>query len=322
GRTISTPFPVIEYDEAMDLYGTDRPDTRFDMKLTDVSDIMSQSSFNVFTGVTERGGVVKAINVKRGASFSRKELDELNSLIADFDVRGLFWAKIKPDDWQSSLSKYLSPGIKSSTAERLGSEPEDLILFAAGVLKKVNEALGMLRIEIAKRLALAKSDDYSFVWITKFPLLEYSSEEKRYVAVHHPFTSPQEEDVSLLRDKPEAARARSYDLVLNGSEIGGGSIRIHTVDLQNQIFRVLGLKEKEVKEKFGFFLEALSYGAPPHGGMALGFDRLVAIIVGAESLREVIAFPKTQRATCAVTDAPSRVDDNQLEELGISIYCP
>jgi aspartyl-tRNA synthetase len=322
GHTLSTPFLIIDYNEAMDLYGSDKPDIRFDMKLTDLSDIMTHSSFDVFTGIIKKGGVVKAINVQNGASFSRKELDELSSLTADLSAKGLFWAKIKSEGWQSSLSKYLSPDIESSTVERLGSTAGDLIIFIAGEPLKVNQALGALRLELGKKLGFMKDSDYSFVWITKFPLFEYSSEEKRYMAVHHPFTAPAEEDIALLEDRPEAARARAYDLVLNGAEIGGGSIRIHNVDLQNKIFRVLGLKEEEMKDKFGFFLEALSYGAPPHGGMALGFDRLIAIIVGAESLRDVIAFPKTQRATCAVTDAPSKVDDSQLAELDISIHYP
>ena len=319
GCTISTPFPVMDYNEAMNLYGSDKPDTRFDMKLTDLSDIMSHSSFNVFTGIIEGGGVVKAINVKNGASFSRKELDGLGSLTAVLGAKGLFWTKIKPEGWQSSLCKYLSPDIESSIAERMGSKPGDLVIFIAGELLAVNQVLGALRVELGKKLGLMKDNNYSFAWITKFPLFEYSSEEKRYVAVHHPFTAPVEEDIASLEDKPETARARAYDLVLNGAEIGGGSIRIHNVDLQNKIFRVLGLREEEAKDKFGFFLEALTYGAPPHGGMALGFDRLVAIIVGAESLRDVIAFPKTQRATCAVTDAPSKVDDSQLEELNIIV---
>jgi aspartyl-tRNA synthetase len=319
GCTISTPFPVMDYNEAMNLYGSDKPDTRFDMKLTDLSDIMSYSSFNVFTGIIEGGGVVKAINVKDGASFSRKELDGLSSLTAALGAKGLFWAKIKPEGWQSSLCKYLSPDIESSITERLGSTSGDLIIFIAGEILTVNQVLGALRVELGKKLGLMKDSDYSFVWITKFPLFEYSSGEKRYMAVHHPFTAPVEEDIASLEGKPETARARAYDLVLNGAEIGGGSIRIHNVDLQNKIFRVLGLRKEEAKDKFGFFLEALTYGAPPHGGMALGFDRLVAIIVGAESLRDVIAFPKTQRATCAVTDAPSKVDDTQLEELDIII---
>jgi len=319
---VSTPFPVIEYNKAMNLYGSDRPDIRFGMELMDLSDLLRSSDFRVFKEVIEQGGVVKAINVEKGAAFSRKELDELNSIVPDSGARGFFWAKVKSDSWQSTLNKFLAPDIKSAVEQRIGAKEGDLILFVPDKLQTANEALGLLRTEISKRLGLVKDETYSFVWVTRFPLLEYDSDEKRYVAVHHPFTSPLEEDIPLLMKRPEAARARSYDLVLNGAEIGGGSVRIHTIELQNQIFRILGLGKEEIKEKFGFFLEALSYGAPPHAGIALGFDRLVAIMTGAESLRDVIAFPKTLRATCAVTDAPSKVKNEQLAELGISLLYP
>jgi len=306
----------------MDIYGSDKPDTRFNMELMDFSDLLKSSGFKVFTDVLEGGGVVKALVVKGGASFSRKDLDDLNCMVIDSGVKGLFWAKLQPDGWQSSLAKFLALDCRGAVEEKLGATEGDLILFVADMAHIANEALGLLRIEIGKRLDLAKDGTYSLVWVTRFPLLEYNSEENRYVAVHHPFTAPLEEDIPLLAERPEAVRARSYDLVLNGEEIGGGSVRIHSLGLQNQIFRALGLGEKEVREKFGFFLEALSYGAPPHAGIALGFDRLVAIMVGAESLRDVIAFPKTQRATCAVTDAPSKVDRDQLAELGLSLTPP
>ena len=319
---VSTPFPIIEYKKALDLYGSDRPDIRFGMELMDLSDLLRSSGFRVFKEMIEQGGVVKAINVEKGASFSRKELDELNSIVTDSGARGLFWAKVKSDGWQSTLAKFMAPDIRSAVEQRLGTKEGDLILFVSDKSQTANEALGLLRTEISKRLGLVKGETYSFVWVTRFPLLEYNRDEKRYVAVHHPFTSPLEEDIPLLMKRPEAARARSYDLVLNGAEIGGGSVRIHTIELQNQIFRILGLGKEEVKEKFGFFLEALSYGAPPHAGIALGFDRLVAIMAGAESLRDVIAFPKTQRATCAVTESPSKVNNDQLTELGISLIYP
>jgi aspartyl-tRNA synthetase len=319
---ISRPIPRIEYKKAMDLYGSDRPDIRFGMELVDVSDLLRSSTFNAFTKVIEEGGVVKAINVEKGASFSRKELDELNNRVTDSGARGLFWAKLRPDGWQSTLNKFLAPDMRSAVEKRLGAVEGDLIIFVSDMAHVASEALGLLRIEIGRRLDLVKDGTYSFVWVTRFPLLEYDEDETRYRAVHHPFTAPLEEDIPLLVERPEAVRARSYDLVLNGEEIGGGSVRIHRIDLQNQIFRILGLGKEEVKEKFGFFLEALSYGAPPHGGIALGFDRLVAIMVGAESLRDVIAFPKTLRATCAVTDAPSKVDKDQLAELGLSLLYP
>ena len=319
---VSRPIPRIEYKEAMDLYGSDRPDIRFGMELVDVSDLLRSSTFNAFTKVIEEGGAVKAINVEKGASFSRKELDELNNRATDSGARGLVWAKLRPDGWQSTLNKFLAPDMRSAVEKRLGAVEGDLIIFVSDMAHVASEALGLLRIEIGRRLDLVKDGTYSFVWVTRFPLLEYDEDEKRYMAVHHPFTAPLEEDIPLLAERPEAVRARSYDLVLNGEEIGGGSVRIHSIDLQNQIFGLLGLGKEEVKEKFGFFLEALSYGAPPHGGIALGFDRLVAIMVGAESLRDVIAFPKTLRATCAVTDAPSKVDKDQLAELGLSLLYP
>ena len=319
GYTLSRPFPRLEYQRAMDRYGSDKPDIRFDMELTDISDILNSCDFKVFTDVLEAGGVVKAINVKGGASFSRKDLDELSRMAVEFGARGLFWAKIKADEWQSPLAKFLSANVRNAVEEKLGAAEGDLIIIVSDMPRITNEALGSLRVEIGKKLDLIKPGTYSFVWITRFPLLEYSSEEKRFVAVHHPFTAPLEEDLAFLVEEPQRVRARSYDLVLNGQEIGGGSVRIHTLDLQNRIFRALGLGEEEVREKFGFFLDALSYGTPPHAGIALGFDRLVAIMVGAESLRDVIAFPKTQRATCAVTDAPAAVSEDQLAELGLTL---
>ncbi len=322
GYPVSRPFPRIEYNTAVDLYGSDKPDTRFGMELVDVSDILRSSGFKAFSTVLGEGGVVKAINVKGGGSFSRKELDQLKSGVTGPGARDLFWARVKPDGWQSALAKFVAPERRLRLEERLGARQGDLIVFVADMAQEANEALGLLRVELAKRLHLAKDGTYSFLWVTRFPLLEYDRDEKRYVAVHHPFTAPLEEDIPLLGERPEAVRARSYDLVINGEEIGGGSVRIHHIDLQNQIFRILGLGEEEVKEKFGFFLDALSDGAPPHAGMALGFDRLVAIMVGAESLRDVIAFPKTQRATCPVTDAPSPVDKSQLAELGLSLLYP
>ena len=319
GYTLSRPFPRLEYQRAMDLYGSDKPDIRFGMELTDISDTLKSCGFKVFTDVIEAGGVVKAINVKGGASFSRKDLDELNRMVVEFGARGLFWAKIKPDDWQSPLAKFLAANTRGAVEEKLGAAEGDLVIIVSDMLQITNEALGSLRVEIGKKLHLVRPGTYSFVWITRFPLLEYSSEEERFMAVHHPFTAPLDEDLPFLDEEPQRVRARSYDLVLNGQEIGGGSVRIHTRDLQNRIFRALGLGEEEVREKFGFFLDALSYGTPPHAGIALGFDRLVAIMVGAESLRDVIAFPKTQRATCAVTDAPSAVGKDQLAELGLTL---
>ncbi len=319
GVQVPRPFPVLEYTDAMASYGSDKPDIRFAMELVDLTDLFASSSFKVFSSTIEEGGLVQAIKVEEGASFSRKELDSLDSIVTNSGARGLVWAKVRSEDWQSTLAKHLTPETTRAVEERLGAEEGDLILFVADRAQKANEALGNVRIEMGRRLGLIKHDAYSFVWVTRFPLLEYNEEEERFVAVHHPFTAPLEEDFPLLEERPEAVRARSYDLVLNGAEIGGGSVRVHTLELQNRIFRVLGLGEQEVQEKFGFFIEALGYGAPPHAGIALGFDRLVAIMVGTDSIRDVIAFPKTQRATCAVTDAPSKVYKDQLAELGITL---
>lgn len=319
---VSMPFPRIEYRDAMDMYGSDKPDTRFGMELRDLSDLLRNSDFKVFESIINEGGVVKAINVKGGASFSRKELDELNQMIIEFGAKGLFWAKVKSEGWQSTIAKFLTAENKDTIEKRLEVTEGDLLIFVADKPRNADSALGSLRVELSKKLGLIKKGDFSFLWVTKFPLLEYDEKERRFVAVHHPFTAPLEEDEPLLLEKPGEIRARSYDLVLNGEEIGGGSVRIHNIDLQNRIFDKLGLEEEEAKEKFGFFLEALTYGAPPHAGIALGFDRLVAIMVGAESLRDVIAFPKTQRAACPVMDAPSRVDKAQLEEVGLSVIFP
>jgi aspartyl-tRNA synthetase len=319
GIQVPKPFPVLEYTEAMSSYGSDKPDVRFNMELVDLTDLLASSGFKVFSSIIGQGGLVKAIKIADGASLSRKDIDSLNSIVTDSGARGLVWAKVRSEGWQSTLDKHLSQETKDAVEERLGAEQGDLLLFVADRTQQVNEALGAIRLQMAKRLGLIEQGGYSFVWVTRFPLLEYSDEEGRFMAVHHPFTAPLEADLPLLDEHPEQVRARSYDLVLNGTEIGGGSVRNHTLELQNRIFRVLGLSEKEAQEKFGFLLEALGYGAPPHAGIALGFDRLVAIIVGTESIRDVIAFPKTQRATCAVTDAPSRVYKEQLAELGLSL---
>ncbi|MFH1293788.1 MAG: aspartate--tRNA ligase [Pseudomonadota bacterium] len=315
---IASPTPRLEYHEAMDRFGTDRPDLRFAMELNDLTDIAGRSDFRVFKGVIEEGGVVKAITVKDGAaSFSRKVLDELSGLVVEYGAKGLAWVKVNKDGWQSSLNKFFRDEDKTAVNEKVKAAPGDLILIVAQEHTIANEALGKLRVEVARRLDLIPQDSYEFVWITRFPLLEYSETEGRFAAVHHPFTAPLEEDLALLDDHPERVRARAYDLVLNGAEIGGGSVRIHNLATQQKVFRALGISDQEGKMKFGFFLEALRYGAPPHGGIALGFDRLVAIMTGVKSIREVIAFPKTTSAACPLTDAPSRADEAQLKELGL-----
>jgi aspartyl-tRNA synthetase len=316
------PFPIkrMEFHEAMDRFGTDRPDMRFGMELIDLTDIAVRSDFRVFKDVIEDGGVVKAITVKNGGpAFSRKNLDELSALAVEAGARGLAWIKVNEDGWQSSLKKFFKDEDKNGLNEKSGAGTGDLILIVAHKRRVANESLGMLRLEVARRMELIPGSAYEFVWITKFPLLEYDETEKRLQAVHHPFTAPVEEDIPLLDEQPEKVRARAYDLVLNGTEIGGGSIRIHVPEVQERMLSILGISPEQAQVKFGFLLEALKYGAPPHGGMALGFDRLVAIMAGVNSIREVIAFPKTTSATCLLTDAPSGVDEAQLKELGLRI---
>jgi aspartyl-tRNA synthetase len=320
GVKIALPLPRLEYHEAMDRFGTDRPDTRFGMEMKDLSDLAANSDFQVLKGVLRQGGIVKAINVPKGAGlFSRKALDELTQLVVQAGAKGLMNVKITAEGWQSSLDKFFKKEDKAAVNQRTGAAPGDLLLIVADKASVANSCLGTLRLELAKRLNLLGKDQYALAWVTKFPLLEYNEEEGRLESVHHPFTSPLEEDLSLLQSQPEKARARAYDIVLNGSEIGGGSVRIHNPALQENMFKILGISQEEANLKFGFFLEALKYGAPPHAGIALGLDRFAAILTGSESIREVIAFPKTQTASCLMSDAPSRVDKKQLDELGLAL---
>ncbi len=318
---ITPPIQRLTYQNVMDRFGTDRPDLRFGMEICDLTDIAARSDFRVFQGVIESGGVVKALLAKGGApSYSRKGLDEISEVVKAAGAKGLAWIKVTEEGWQSSLAKFFEEKNKEALNNRLHAEPEDLVLIVADKPGIANQALGALRLEVAQKQNLIPENEYAFVWITEFPLFEYNEAEDRLAAVHHPFTSPFEEDLNLLTKNPEKVRARAYDLVLNGSEIGGGSIRIHNLAIQREIFRTLGISPEEAQLKFGFLLEALKYGAPPHGGMALGFDRLVALMAGVKSIREIIAFPKTTSAACPLTDAPSRVDEDQLKELGLRLY--
>ena len=320
GKEIPSPIPHLTYQDAMDRFGTDRPDLRFGMELVTVSDIAEKSDFKVFKGVIAAGGIVKAIRIKNGAAaYSRKALDEISTTATANGAKGLAWIKVAEDKWQSPLAKFFDGKTRLSLNDRLHALPGDLILVVADQPAIVNAALGALRLEMARREKLIKDGEYAFVWVTDFPLLEYDDEGERFVAVHHPFTAPVTEDLALLLEHPGKVRARAYDLVLNGSEIGGGSIRIHNAATQETVFKALGISAEEARLKFGFLIDALKHGAPPHGGMALGLDRLVAIMTGVNSIREIIAFPKTTSGTCPLTEAPSRVDPAQLKELGISI---
>jgi len=317
---ISTPFERMPYQTAMENYGVDAPDLRFDLKLKDISDIAGQCGLKVFSDAIERGGIAKAINVKGGSDFSRKELDELTEFVKIYGAKGMAWVKRNEEGWQSPIAKFFSAEDQRAIEERLDVEVGDLILFGADNKNIVNDALGNLRKEVARRRKLIPENTYKFVWITDFPLLEYSASDKRYHAVHHPFTMPNLEDFKKYGEtEPQNIRSVAYDVVLNGVELGGGSIRIHRQDIQQQVFKWLELNDAEIEEKFGFLLQALSYGAPPHGGIALGFDRLMMFLLNTDSIRDVVAFPKTQRASCLMTEAPSEVPPSALEELHLRV---
>ena len=315
GIELQPPFTQMTYDEAMRRYGTDRPDTRFGLELVDLTETLRGCGFKVFQSAIEKGGVVKAINAKGCGGFSRKDLDDLTEFAGRFGARGMAWIKIKEDEWQSPITKFFSPEEIAAMATALDARPGDLILFGADQTRTVHQVLAELRLELARRLGLIEPGSFSFLWVTDFPLLEYDDEARRYTAVHHPFTAPREDQLDLLATDPGAVKSRAYDLVLNGSEIGGGSIRIHNPAMQQQIFEALGIDAEEAREKFGFLLRALELGAPPHGGIAFGVDRLMMLLTGSSSIRDVIAFPKTQKATCPLTDAPSPVVRKQLTEL-------
>ena len=319
GREIKLPVPRLTYHDAISRYGKDNPDVRFGMELVDLTTIVKDSGFKLFGEVAASGGIIKAIKVEQASSLSRKDLDGLKDYVAVYGAKGLAWAKVNSTDWTSPIYKFLRPEEIEKISKAMGIKEGDIIFFVADTPRVVNDSLGNLRLHLAKRLNLIDPEALAFTWITEFPLMEYSDTEKRYMSTHHPFTSPVLEDLPLLNSQPGKVRARAYDLVLNGSEIGGGSIRIHRRDVQKQVFDVLGLSDEDAKSKFGFLLEALEFGAPPHGGIAFGLDRLTMIMTHAESIRDVIAFPKTQKAACLLSDAPSKVSIKQLMELSIKI---
>ncbi|HXF74803.1 MAG TPA: aspartate--tRNA ligase [Methylomirabilota bacterium] len=319
GIELKWPFARLTYQEAINRFGSDKPDLRFGLELKDFTAALRNCQARVFTAAIQKGGVVKGIRIPKGAELSRKDLDEMTPFVSTFGAKGIAWAKLGEEGWQSPIAKFLSEGEQKEVERIAEAQAGDVILFCADSAKIVHDALGNLRLYLGEKLGLIPQDDFSLVWVVDFPLMEYDPAEKRYVALHHPFTAPLEEDLALLDSEPAKARSKAYDLALNGVEIGGGSIRIHQAELQRKILELMGIGAEEAEAKFGFFLEALSYGAPPHGGIAFGIDRLAMLLSGAKSLRDVIAFPKSQRAVCMLTDAPSAVEPRQLRELGIRI---
>ena len=315
GQKLKLPFSRLSYAEATDRFGLDKPDIRFGLELKDISDIVAGSGFKVFSEAAKKGGIVKALNAKGCIDFSRKEIDDLTDFVSVYRAKGMAWIKVREDEWQSPITKFFTEAEKMALSERIEMAPGDLVFFVADQPKVVNESLGHLRNHLGRQLKLIDENEFRFLWVTHFPMFEFDETEKRLQALHHPFTSPLEADYPKLKDDPLAVNSRAYDLVLNGFEIGGGSIRIHQRKVQEMVFKALKLEKKTYEEKFGFLLSALDSGAPPHGGIAIGFDRLVMLLCGESSIRDVIAFPKTQKAACLLTGAPSETSKAQLEEL-------
>jgi aspartyl-tRNA synthetase len=322
---LPNPVPQMTYQQAIDEYGIDRPDMRFEMKLKNISDIASQSTFQVFTSTVQKGGIVKGLCAPGGAKYSRSDIEKtLTAYVNDFGAKGLAWMKVEKDESgvilpKSSISKFFTRQQLVELIRRFEAKEGDLMLFVADMESVVNKAMAPLRVKLGRELELFKPDDFKFVWIIDFPLFEWNEDEKRYDSLHHPFTSPVEEDWGKLDTDPAHIRSQAYDLVVNGSEIGGGSVRIHNPAMQAKVFDLLNISKKQAQDRFGFFLKALEYGAPPHGGIAFGLDRLTMLLTGTENIRDVIAFPKTQRGQCLLTDAPSSVDQSQLDELNLRV---
>lgn len=319
GFDIPSPIPQMTYREAIDRFGTDRPDTRFSLEIVDIAKAALASEFRVFKSVIDSGGQVRAINAKGCANYSRKQIDDLTTFVAQHGAKGLAWIKVTDQGLESSIVKFFPDQAQQILRESLDAQTGDLLLFVADQPAVVANALGNLRLELARQQDLMETGAFSFLWVTQFPLLEFDDVEKRYVACHHPFTSPMEADLNELETAPGDVRARAYDLVLNGNEIAGGSIRIHHRETQERVFRMLGISESESREKFGFLLDAFRYGAPPHGGIAFGYDRLVALMAGKAFIRDVIPFPKTNTAASLMDGAPSIADPTQLRELGLRL---
>jgi aspartyl-tRNA synthetase len=319
GVKVALPMPRMTYGEAIRRFGLDNPDLRFGLELVELSAIVKDAGFKVFAEAVAGGGIVKGLNAKGCARFSRKEIDDLTEFTRIYGAKGLAYVKVTAEGWQSPIAKFFTADEIAAMDKAFSAEVGDLLLFVADRAKIVNDSLGKLRNHLAGILGLLDKETFNFVWITDFPLLEWDDEEKRWAAVHHPFTAPMDADLEYLDSDPGRCRAKAYDLVLNGNEIGGGSIRIHQEKIQSQMFKMLGLSEDDARLKFGFLLDALEYGTPPHGGIAFGMDRLIMLLTGSDSIRDVIAFPKTQKGTCLMSEAPSSVDAKQLKELGLRL---
>lgn len=320
GVDVPLPIPRMTWQEAMDRFGSDKPDTRFGMELVDVSETVVGCGFGVFTGALENGGSVRGINAKGQGAMPRKKIDKLVSFAKDYGAKGLAYLAVNEDGtYKSSFAKFMTEEELAALVEKMGGEPGDLLLFAADKNKVVWDVLGALRLELARQLELLDKNRYNFLWVTEFPLLEWSDEENRFMAMHHPFTMPMEEDWDKIDSDPGAVRAKAYDIVLNGTELGGGSVRIHQDDIQEKMLEVLGFTKEQAHEQFGFLLDAFKYGVPPHAGLAYGLDRMVMLMMQCDSIRDVIAFPKVKDASCLMSHAPSPVDEKQLEELGIEV---
>ncbi len=319
GIDIRPPFKRIKYKEAMERFGSDKPDMRFGLELKNLTDIAKQTKFKVFNTVANSGGLVYGLNAAGCIDFSRKEIDDLTEFVSIYGAKGLAWIKVKENELQSPIVKFFTKDEMDKILKALDAKAGDLLFFVADKPKVVYDSLGALRLEIAKKLKLADENEFNFTWVTDFPLFEFNEDENRFEAMHHPFTSPIEDDLQYLNSDPARVKARAYDITLNGVEIGGGSIRIHRSDVQEKMFRALNISDEDAKIKFGFLIDALKFGAPPHGGIALGLDRIMTLILKEESIRDVIAFPKTQKGVCMLTDAPSDVEVKQLNELSIKV---
>ncbi len=320
GIDIQLPIPRMTYKEAMERFGSDKPDLRFGFELKDITDIVKNSEFKIFSNTAKNNGEVRGINIKGyEKEFSRKDISKLEDFVKTFNAKGLAWIKLTDDGVSSPIAKFLNEKELKNIISAMNGETGDLMLFVADKPNVVFESLGHLRVEVAKQLDIIDKEELKMVWITEFPLFEYSEEEERLVAKHHPFTHPMDEDIELLEKEPEKVRAKAYDIVINGDEIGGGSIRISDTQLQNRMFKALGFEEEEAWDKFGFLLEAFKYGVPPHGGIAYGFDRFIMLLTNSDNIRDVIAFPKTQSATCLLTGAPTSIMEEQLKEVHIEL---